>query len=138
MKKKILYWTPRVICLLAILFVMSFSFDVFEPGLSRGQQFLGFFMHNIPTLVLIAFLVISWKWEFIGGIIFSTVAVFGMIYLTDAFTRNLGSLYLSVPFLIVGGLFFWYHFLYKNGRSGRESKEPPRDLNRAFEDEGEE
>jgi len=29
---KILYWSPRILCILAILFISIFALDAFEPG----------------------------------------------------------------------------------------------------------
>ena len=66
---------PRIICILAILFVSMFAADAFEPGLTIWQQLGGFFMHLIPTYVLIAALVVAWKWELVGGIVFLVIGL---------------------------------------------------------------
>ncbi len=67
---KFIYWTPRIFGLIFVLFLMMFSLDVFEPGLSAWQIALGLFMHNIPALFLLIILIISWKHEIVGGIVF--------------------------------------------------------------------
>lgn len=67
---KFIYWIPRVLSILFILFLTVFSLDVFETGLSAGQIALGLFIHNIPVFILLAVLIISWKREIVGGIVF--------------------------------------------------------------------
>jgi len=84
MKKKInkyLYWTPRILSIIFILFLTMFSLDVFSSDLSFWQIALGLFMHNIPTFILIAVLIISWKHEIIGGIVFILAGLFYIIIL---------------------------------------------------------
>lgn len=67
---KFIYWAPRILGIIFVLFLMMFSLDVFEPGLSFQQIAFGLFMHNIPALFLLIILIISWKYEFIGGVVF--------------------------------------------------------------------
>lgn len=75
---KLVYWAPRILSILLLLFLAMFSLDVFEPGLSAGQIVLGLFMHNIPVLILTAVLIISWKREIVGAIAF---ALGGILYI---------------------------------------------------------
>jgi hypothetical protein len=67
---RIFYWFPRIFCILAILFISMFALDSFSPELTIWQQLGAFFIHLIPSFILLVFLFIAWKWEFIGGIIF--------------------------------------------------------------------
>jgi len=60
---KILHWTPRIICILAILFISMFAIDSFAPDLTIWQQLGGFLIHLIPSFILIAILIIAWKWK---------------------------------------------------------------------------
>jgi hypothetical protein len=64
---KIYYWLPRVLCILAILFISLFALDSFSPELTFWQQIAAFLMHLIPSFILTALLLIAWKWEYIGG-----------------------------------------------------------------------
>ena len=61
MKKplKVFHWLPRIICILAILFVSLFAADAFSPELTIWQQLGAFIMHLIPSFILIAFLIIE-------------------------------------------------------------------------------
>ena len=110
---KILHWFPRILCVIAILFISLFALDAFEPGLSLGQQLLAFLIHLIPSFVLFAILLVAWKWEKIGGIIFIVIGlvtsplVFIHNYrMNDSVWMSLGIISLiTLPFLLVGILF---------------------------------
>jgi|SRR3989338_5793429 len=81
MKKKInkyLYWTPRILSIIFILFLALMSLDVFEGNYGFWGTILGLFMHNIPAFVLLAVLLISWKYEIVGGVAFILA---GIIYI---------------------------------------------------------
>ncbi len=118
---RILHWTPRIICILAILFVSMFALDAFAPGLSIWQQIGGFLIHLIPSFVLLTFLIISWKWEYVGGIIFSIIGlglspvVFMINYRMNhsIFESLFIILVITIPFFVVGILFIMSHFMKK-------------------------
>lgn len=118
---KILPWIARIICMLAILFISMFAADSFSPELTFRQQIGGFMMHLIPSFILIALLIVAWKWEFIGGIIFIIIAVgLSPFVFTLNYNRNhsvgisLGIiLAITFPFLVVGILFMISHFMKK-------------------------
>jgi len=71
---KLICWTPRVASILLILFLMLFSLDVFDGNYGFWETVLGLLIHNILAFILAAILVVSWKYEIVGGIAF-TVAV---------------------------------------------------------------
>ncbi|MDP2337196.1 MAG: hypothetical protein Q8N05_12255 [Bacteroidota bacterium] len=119
---KLFHWLPRIICILAILFVSMFALDAFAPGFTIWQQLGAFIMHLIPSFILLAFLIVAWKWEFIGGIIFTLIGlvtsplVFQLNHTRNHFTvgASLGVvLMITFPFVVVGILFIISHFLKK-------------------------
>ncbi len=126
MKKTIRFahWAPRIICILAILFISLFAADAFDPGLTSGQQILGFIIHLIPSFVLIALLIIAWKWEYLGGIIFMIIGIGLSPFIFMGNYRMNHSVWLSLsiimavtlPFAIIGFLFILSHFLKKKNR----------------------
>jgi len=127
MKKsiKVFHWLPRIICIIAILFVSLFAADAFVPELSIWQQLGAFIIHLIPSFILLAFLIIAWKWELIGGIIFMIIGLgFSPIVFMHNYKMNhsigmsLGIiLTITIPFVIVGILFIVSHFLKKKNLS---------------------
>jgi len=107
---KILFWFARILGILAILFMMMFSLDVFGGEDSIGKKLIGFLVHNIPAFVLIVALVIAWKNEIIGGLIFFLLSLALAIFFRT-FSGNSGSLIILVPILITGALFILHHVL---------------------------
>jgi uncharacterized membrane protein YgdD (TMEM256/DUF423 family) len=80
MAKKInkwLYWTPRVLSIIFLLFLAMFSLDIFDGNYGFWGTIVGLFMHNIPVFILAIILFYSWKREIIGGIVFISA---GMLY----------------------------------------------------------
>ncbi len=115
---KLFHWLPSILCILAILFISMFALDSFEKGLSIGVQLAHFLKHLIPSFILTAFLIIAWKWEQIGGMIFTLVGlvmspfVFQLNHIRNGFSiaQSLNVvLIITVPFLLVGILFLVSH-----------------------------
>jgi hypothetical protein len=118
---RILYWTPRIICILAILFISLFAADSFGPGRTLWQQLGAFFVHLIPSFILLVFLLVAWKWELIGGIIFTAVGIgfSPVIYMKNygmnhSVWMSLGIiLMINFPFVVVGILFIISYYRKK-------------------------
>lgn len=117
--KKSTYWTPRIMSILFICFLSLFSLDVFQPGMSATEIALGLFMHNIPSIILIVLLIISWRREIIGAL---TYFAAGTIYIGFVlynvmksglpwYTGLTWSLIIALPAFIIGLLFLanWRH-----------------------------
>ncbi|MEZ5196123.1 MAG: hypothetical protein R2764_06910 [Bacteroidales bacterium] len=122
-----IYWLPRILCILAILFISRFALDAFSPDLSIGQQILDFAIHLIPSFVLIFLLVIAWKWELLGGIVFVIIGLgFSPLVFIHNYKMN-NSIWMStgiilmitIPFVMVGILFIWSHMLQKKRRQSK-------------------
>jgi hypothetical protein len=123
MKKSILilHWFPRILCILAIGFILLLGSDSFDPKLSFQEQMIGFLIHSIPGLILIAFLVIAWRWELIGGVIFMIIGIgLGPFIYMHNYQMN-HSVWISIqilliinfPFILTGFLFVLEYFLKK-------------------------
>ncbi|MDD5430827.1 MAG: hypothetical protein PHP03_01230 [Candidatus Pacebacteria bacterium] len=109
---KFVYWTPRILSIIFLLFLAMFSLDIFEMKLGFWGTLLGLFMHNIPVFILLAILIISWKREIVGGIVFILA---GLLYIAMIISGALKgpfewymffySLILSGPAILIGMLF---------------------------------
>lgn len=120
------HWFPRILCILAILFISLFAADAFNPGFTIWQQLGAFLMHLIPSFVLLAFLLVAWRWELIGGIIFTVIGV-GMspfIFLHNYNVNHFSVgecliviLMINLPFIVVGVLFMLSYFMRKGNLS---------------------
>jgi cytochrome b561 len=111
----------RTMAVLAILFVSMFALDSFGTGKSFWQQLLDFLGHLIPSYVLIAVLLISWKRELLGGILYvliglaTTPFVFSHNYaMNESWTASLGVVaMITLPFVVIGLLFLACHKMDK-------------------------
>jgi len=114
---KVLHWTPRIICILSILFISLFALDSFGSDLTIWQQIGDFLMHLIPSFVLIILLIVAWKWEFIGGLIFTLIGLgFSPFIFMHNYKMNHSVwhslttvLIITMPFVVVGILFIMSH-----------------------------
>ena len=120
-KIKVFHWIPRILCILAILFISMFALDAFNPELTIRQQIGDFLMHLIPSFGLIILLIVAWKWEYIGGIIFILIGLgFSPFVFMHNYKMNQSVwmslsiiLMITFPFIIVGILFLVSNYLKK-------------------------
>jgi cell division protein FtsW (lipid II flippase) len=104
---KVFHWIPRIIGILMTLFIGMFALDAFDPRLSVMQQIMDFLVHLIPAYIALATVLIGWKWDLAGCLIYLVLA---LIYTFWAFHHPLWILCISVPLLVLSVLFFisWY------------------------------
>ncbi len=109
-ERQFLYWTPRVLLSVIIVFFFLMSLDVLGLSVDSKQIFLRFLIHNIPTLILTFALKISDKFEWLSALI---CFLFGIVYIVginlaeiDLFFVVLWSIFISGPFLFSSILFF--------------------------------
>lgn len=102
--KKLLYWAPRALCIVFVVLTSLFALDVFEESKSIGEIILNLLMHLIPTFILLVILVITWKREWIGGILF---IAFGFLYIINMWGKFPLTTYIVIagPLFIIGILF---------------------------------
>lgn len=111
---KFIYWAPRVLSILFILFLMLFSLDIFQEKLSPTEIALGLLIHNIPALLLLGILIISWRHEVVGAVVFTLAGLFYAVMLLKEPDFEWYMLswiaIISGPALLVGILFTlnWY------------------------------
>lgn len=125
---QLLHWAPRIIGMLSILFISLFALDSFTPERTIWQQLSAFLMHLIPSFVLIALLIVAWKWELIGGILFALIGLglSPLIFFHNyRMNQSVGAslsvvLIINFPFILVGMLFILNHFKKKKANAGYE------------------
>ena len=107
------YWIPRILSILFILFLSIFALDVFIPGKEFWYYPVALFMHLIPNFILIGILVLAWKKELVGGIVFILAGLlFTIVFRTYESIPNF--LIVSFPFFVIGALFLTHRFLKKS------------------------
>lgn len=116
---KILYWTPRILGILTVLFIGMFAFDAFAPTNTLGQNILSFLIHLIPAAGLLILVLAAWRWELVGGIILTLAGIGWGVFLfifnlhrtNSSGAALLVVVSLSLPFIITGILFIIHHFI---------------------------
>jgi len=106
--QKAIFWTPRILCIAFILFLALFALDVFEYNRGFWDTALALLMHLIPNFFLTLILILSWKWEWIGGILFNAAGVF---YLVAVRHQDIYAyIFISGPAFLIGILFLagWF------------------------------
>ncbi len=105
MRSKYLYWAPRVLAILFIAFLSIFALDVFGEGYGFLELLIALFMHLIPALILVGVLLVAWKREKVGGIIFIIIGFLFTIFFRT-YSNLIGFLLISFPVFLIGFLFW--------------------------------
>lgn len=74
---RVIVWAPRVLGILAALFLGLFALDVFDMGLSFWETIGALLIHLVPSLLLLIVVALSWRWPWLGGLLF---VVLGALY----------------------------------------------------------
>lgn len=104
--RKFVYWVARLLAIAGILFISMFALDVFGLDKPWTEIALALFMHLLPSFVLIAILVIAWRIEWLGGILFVLVGLSPFVVLANPKWVNM---MLGGPFVLAGILFLASH-----------------------------
>jgi hypothetical protein len=97
--RRLLHWAPRVLAILFIAFVSMFSLDVFGVGYSFWETVVAFTMHNMPSFILIACVILAWRWPWIGSMGFLAFAIW-YVATTHGFDWSVYALLAGIPALI--------------------------------------
>lgn len=111
-----LFWTPRALSIVFIAFLSLFALDVFDEHLGLWRTVLALTMHLIPSFVLIAALVLAWRWEWIGAALYACAGslyvwwVVSMSRPVPAAMRLIWILTIAGPAFVIAGLFLanWF------------------------------
>lgn len=103
-RRSALYWAPRILGILIVLFLAVFALDVFDEGYRFGELLIALFMHLIPSIVLLVVLIVAWRKERWGGGLYLFMGIF-FIWMFWIPGQWLASLIISGPVFLTGGLF---------------------------------
>ena len=105
MKKEIILNLGKILAVGYIMFISLFALD--EWG-----NWQALFMHLIPSFVLIAVLILAWKKQLIGGLLFLVASASTIFYFHTYKQANIFAL-ISLPPIIIGLLFIAYSYKEK-------------------------
>ncbi|MEK6875140.1 MAG: hypothetical protein AABX30_00470 [Nanoarchaeota archaeon] len=120
---RFIFWTPRILAILFILFLAIFSLDVFDMDLSFWEAIAGLFIHNIPIIILLVILTISWKYEIVGAIAFILAGLLYIgIIIANIFMNQFEWYMVSYFFIITGPAFLVGILFYLNWKVKKKIK----------------
>ena len=88
------------------MFLSVFALDVFSESYGFGETILALLIHLVPTFIVVISLVIAWRWEWVGAILFIAVALFFLV------SSGGESWVISGPLFLVGVLFL-FNWIYR-------------------------
>ncbi len=109
--KGVVFWMPRILCVLFAVFISLFALDVFGEGYDFWETIVALLMHLIPTGIILIALVIAWRWEWVGALLFLALGVWYVIMAWGEF-EWVTYLVIVGPLLLVGALFL-VNWLYR-------------------------
>lgn len=118
--RRLLFWTPRAICIAFAIFLSMFALDVFREGYSFGNTFFAFLIHLAPAFIVLAVLAIAWRWEWIGAAGFAALALW---YAKGNWPHHADwLLVITAPLLLIAALFLanWLKHDELRGRAQRQ------------------
>lgn len=100
--RRILFWAPRALGIAFALFLSIFALDVFDEGYGFWNTLLALAMHLIPTAIVVVVLLLSWRWEWIGAVLFAAA---GALYMANSLRHPDWILLISGPLFLIAVLF---------------------------------
>ena len=99
-----LYWTPRMLGMAFAIFLGIFAADELRAPGDTWVRALAFSMHLIPAAIILAALLLVWRREWIGAMLFPLLAV-GYVAMTWGRLDWSAYAVIGGPLLLVGILF---------------------------------
>lgn len=108
--KRLVYWTPRILCIGFAAFLSIFAADVFGMPLDFGAKALALLMHLIPTLIVLVALAVVWRREWIAAVLFPLLAAVHLVTKWGQLDWS-GYAVIEGPLLLLGALFLvsWHN-----------------------------
>lgn len=94
-------WLPRILAMAYIAFISLFALDVFRPGFSFGALLT----YLLPSVLLTICLIIAWRRELVGSVLFSSFAIAYVVVIFFRFAWE-SFLIIGLPLFVISALFF--------------------------------
>ena len=106
--EKFVFWAPRILAIAFVLFLSLFALDVFSEY-EGWDTLVPLLIHLVPSAILLAVVVLAWRYEWVGALAFFGFAV---LYVVDQGFDRPWSWYVAIPgpSAIVGILFLMSWF----------------------------
>jgi hypothetical protein len=115
---RIVYWTSRILGILVVLYACKNVPDYALPGKLWRESAASILVHLIPAFILIGVLAISWRREWIAGMVFVLLGI--LRFGKDIAASNYDHFWLASVGLLIGVLFL---MSWRERRSSGSEKE---------------
>ena len=115
---RFIYWAPRIISIIFLVFLSLFSLDVFELTTGFWPTVGALLVHNLPTLILLIVLLIAWHHEIVGAIFYLLA---GLLYLYLLARAPAQWYYLVWAATIAGPAFLISYLFWRGWRDKKRS-----------------
>ena len=111
--RRLLFWAPRILTIIFIAFISMFALDVFDEHLGFWQTALALLMHLLPSIVLIVALVLAWRREWVGSMLYAGAGLLHAIWAATVprpwpvSTRLISMLIITGPAFVIAILFLF-------------------------------
>jgi hypothetical protein len=103
---RLLYWSPRILAIAFAVFLSIFALDVFNEAHGVWRITLALAIHLIPSALVVAALIVAWRWELAGAMLFAFLtALFVWSKSPTHFMHWSMVLGIPLPLLVIAGLF---------------------------------
>ncbi len=110
MKFPLIVWISRLSLIIYSLMITLFAFDVFDSNDPLLYQIGGFFMHILPSLLLLLILILTWKRPLPAGILFLLAGIV-FTYIFHTYMNFVTFIIISLPLFLIGILYILSHFV---------------------------
>jgi hypothetical protein len=101
---RLIFWLPRVSCILVIAFTSLFALDVFGEGYDLLDTVVALFFHLLPQIIILIALLLAWKRPRIGGVLFILLSIASLVFYGKPIFSP-AHLIMTAPILLIGILF---------------------------------
>ena len=106
------YWSPRVLGILFAAFISIFALDAVQPDQGFWLSLAGLFVHLVPTILVLLTLLVAWRWEWTGALLFIALSPFYLLWSWGQFGWPTYAVIAGPPLCI--GLLFVADGLYRH------------------------
>jgi len=108
----VLFYVPRILAILLAIFYGLFAFDT--------PLGIGFLVHLIPTLLILACVVAFWKYDIAACVSFLLIDV-AVTFYYSTWSSTSHFLLITVPYSIICLLYLASHLAHRGGRTSTPS-----------------
>lgn len=105
------YWSPRVLGILFAAFSSMFALDAVQADRGFWLSLAGLFVHLVPTVLVLLTLLVAWRWEWTGALLFIALSPFYLLWSWGQFGWPIYAVIAGPPLCI--GLLFVADGLYR-------------------------